>query len=260
MIISSPASLCLLILFCFITNLCTQNVSSAYLKSPNLLRIGMRNKFQNDKILITDRSLGAVLPSEGVLFPAGQFLHRVKHYTKQDDNEDSPVTKFEKKASADVKTGGFRKVKEYFVVPDETLFKGDIGFILIGCQVLGLIDVLNNPSFWMNGGFFQPIYSNGSESTLGTLVFRVSVIGLCWILSALKNDGYSFGATVDDKTSIKCALTIFVDFASLRIIIGLLMATLMHSPVDTIELLREAWMALLCILTFRVLYSQFFRM
>ena len=65
---------------------------------------------------------------------------------------------------------------------DANLLTGDIIAVVVACQLIGLIDVLNDATFWEKGGFAQSIPA--VPSTLGTFVQRVSSGCVCWILSS----------------------------------------------------------------------------
>ena len=148
--------------------------------------------------------------------------------------------------------------KDLFIIEEPRLLVGDIVSMLLTCQLLGLVDVLNTPEFWMNGGFVQPVdLSPNGLSTLSTLVRRDSMMSISWILSAIKNNAYFLGTVVDDITAIKCSLTIFTDYCSLLIIFALSIAFATNAPVDAVEILRQSYFTLLILCTFRVIYGRF---
>lgn len=148
--------------------------------------------------------------------------------------------------------------KDLFFIEEPKLLVGDLISMLLTCQLLGLLDILNKPEFWMNGGFAQPIdLSLEGVSTLGTLVKRDSIMSISWVLSAIKNQGYSISAVIDDMTAVKCALTIFTDYCSLLIIFTLTIAFTMSAPVDAFEILRQSYFTILMLGAFRVVYGRF---
>jgi len=146
--------------------------------------------------------------------------------------------------------------RDLLYVSEPRILAGDICSILIAGQLIGLVDVLQDSTFWDSGGFLQPISLHGI-TTLRTIVKRDSILSICWILAALKNNGYCYGAIVDYNTAIKCTFSIFTDFCSLLIISAFIMALSTQTPVDGWEILREAWFTILMMCTFRTLYSQF---
>ncbi len=147
--------------------------------------------------------------------------------------------------------------KDLFFIEEPKLLVGDLISMLLTCQLLGLIDILNKPEFWMSGGFAQPIDLSPEVSTLGTLVKRDSIMSISWVLSAIKNQGYSISAVIDDMTAVKCALTIFTDYCSLLIIFTLTIACTMSAPVDAVEILRQSYFTILMLGAFRVVYGRF---
>ena len=147
--------------------------------------------------------------------------------------------------------------QDKFFIQEPRLLVGDLVSILLSCQLLGLVDILDTPEFWTKGGFAQPIdLSPEGVSTLGTLVKRDSVMSIAWVLSSIKNNGYSIGTVIDDITAIKCALTIFIDFCSLLIIFALTFAFTSNAPVDAVEILRESYYTILVLGAFRVVFGR----
>jgi drug/metabolite transporter superfamily protein YnfA len=65
---------------------------------------------------------------------------------------------------------------------DPILVYADIFAVVIACQLMGLIDVLNDDTFWRNGGWFQPIVID-SSSTLPIFLRRVATDSVCYILT-----------------------------------------------------------------------------
>lgn len=146
-----------------------------------------------------------------------------------------------------------RFVADVLTVEEPRILVGDVISILLTAQLLGLADVLSDPSFWSDGGFLQPV---GMPSTLPTLVRRDSEMSIAWVLAALKNSGYSLSAVADDSSAIKCAVSIWVDYCSLRIVYALGTAFAAHVPVNGWDLMRQCWFTVLMLCTFRIIYSQ----
>ncbi len=140
-------------------------------------------------------------------------------------------------------------------VEDPRLLACDLLAILLACQLIGLSDVFLSSSFWNHGGFVQPV-TVSSFSTLPILMKRDSLLSICWITSSLYNKAYSHSALTDDVSVVKSVFSIFTDFCSLMIISSLLMAISSHAMVDTFELLRELWFAVLVVGTLRFAYSR----
>lgn len=89
---------------------------------------------------------------------------------------------------------------------DGGLLTGDLVAILVACQLIGLIDVLNDDSFWAKGGFAQPVPT--MPTTLGTFVQRTSTGSICWIMASL---------TGSNKASISSTSRIAGVFALLQL-------------------------------------------
>jgi len=98
-----------------------------------------------------------------------------------------------------------------FVVADSSLLAIDLVAILVSCEILGIIDDVT-ANGWQT--FLNPVTLN-SFATLPLLIRRVSILSITWIVSSLKNKGYSLDATKDETTVIKTVLRSFVEFSLL---------------------------------------------
>jgi len=65
---------------------------------------------------------------------------------------------------------------------DPGLWISDFFALIIASQLIGLLDVVNNPEFIENGGWFQPIPA--VPSTLDDLIQRISSFGILWAISS----------------------------------------------------------------------------
>jgi len=149
------------------------------------------------------------------------------------------------------------KTNDMFVIEEPRLLAGDMVSVLLTCQLLGLVDVLNTPEFWLSGGFAQPVgLMPEGVSTLGTLVKRDSLMSIAWLLSSIKNRAYTISTVIDDLTAIKCAFTIFIDYCSFLIIFAFGASFMAKSPIDGVEILRQSYFTILMLCTFRVLYGR----
>mmetsp|Transcript_16971 Transcript_16971/g.19618 ORF Transcript_16971/g.19618 Transcript_16971/m.19618 type:complete len:181 (-) Transcript_16971:374-916(-) len=86
------------------------------------------------------------------------------------------------------------KTNDIFVIEEPRLLAGDMVSVLLTCQLLGLVDVLNTPEFWLSGGFAQPVgLMPEGVSTLGTLVKRGWFDEYCMVVIIYKKQGiYNF--------------------------------------------------------------------
>lgn len=71
---------------------------------------------------------------------------------------------------------------------DITILSADIFGVAMACQLLGLADVLNDTSFWLNGGWIQPIPA--IPPSLSILVQRISLNLLLLGAAAWIGQGY----------------------------------------------------------------------
>jgi hypothetical protein len=141
------------------------------------------------------------------------------------------------------------KNRDIFYVPEPRLLVCDLFAILVACEIVGLLDDLA-----MDGiqSFTEPITFD-SFSNLPVLIKRDSLLSISWILSSLKNDGFSAEAIADEMSVIKSVFASFVDFCSLVIIYSLCSSFLTHQAVDGNNLLRQVSMCLMVLLPFRLI-------
>lgn len=144
-------------------------------------------------------------------------------------------------------------------IPDPRLFAGDLLFLLIINFLLQIASEVSTTEFWLNGGFHQPITM---PTTLLGVMVRDSKMSIAWTLSALWNRSYSYSSVSDDKTAIKVALQVWVDYCSLRILLELGASIgFTHSMIDIWSLGMEIWYTAIIMAFFRWAYSRmsFFR-
>ena len=142
-----------------------------------------------------------------------------------------------------------------FYIDEPRLLAVDLLAMLVTTQLLILTEIILQPSFWEGGGFNQAV-SFSSFSSMGFFVRRDCLLSICWICSGVYNRGYDYAAFVNDLASVKLSLKIFLDFSSLLIIAKLILAGLGRMPVDGFEILREAWIVVIVLTTFRFAYSR----
>jgi hypothetical protein len=131
----------------------------------------------------------------------------------------------------------------------------DVVSIALASQLLGLADVLNDPTFWQQGGWFQPISPADSTSTLPTLVQRDSILTICWVLSALGWKGYSDSDEAELDTSVR----IGVSFIVLRLALGFALPLVGLADFDVWDSIRQCYFAIILVGSFRFIYSQYIR-
>ena len=140
-------------------------------------------------------------------------------------------------------------------IPDSQLLAGDLLFILVINFLLQIANEVSEPSFWLSGGFSQPVTM---PVTLLGVVVRDSKMSISWVLSALWNRGYSSSSVADDETAVKKTLQIWIDYFSIRIIMELGLSLLItHSAVGGWLLFREVWYTALVMTFFRICYGRY---
>lgn len=140
-------------------------------------------------------------------------------------------------------------------IPDSQLLAGDLLFILVINFLLQIANEVSEPSFWLSGGFSQPVTM---PVTLLGVVVRDSKMSISWVLSALWNRGYSSSSVADDETAAKKTLQIWIDYFSIRIIMELGTSLLItHSAVGGWLLFREVWYTALVMTFFRICYGRY---
>ena len=147
---------------------------------------------------------------------------------------------------------------DFFHLEQPSLLACDICGIVIASQLMGLLDVLNDPSFSSNGGWAQPVPA--VPSTLGELIQRFSILSFSWIAVALAR-GNAFDSKVNEtpEVAVKTTLRIWVDFCMLQILLGVAIPYTTGVDIDFGEILRRCYFTGLAIPTFRFLFVQYIR-
>ena len=143
----------------------------------------------------------------------------------------------------------------------------DIVAIILASQLIGLLDIINDPDFIQAGGWFQPLPT--MPTTLNTLVQRIATLCFTWILSTvvtlniiINNESTQTKQQLQEQSIwTKHEWIILTIFTLLRVIIGLT-STSVESTTTTnviiIESLRDSYFAGLFTLTLRFLYNKYF--
>jgi hypothetical protein len=71
----------------------------------------------------------------------------------------------------------------------------DLLAIAVAMQLLGLTNVLNDPTFWSRGGWLQPVTSTGISNTLPVVVQRFCIVGISWLSAAFGGKGLALEST-----------------------------------------------------------------
>ena len=156
---------------------------------------------------------------------------------------------------------------------DPELLLADFFAIFLACQLMGLLDVVNDPSFEQAGGWLQPI--TAMPATLGILVQRVATLGILWIVSTTVTASSISSISVGDGDKTDVAFLTAREwqplavFAILRIGLEFASTTLLLSSSSSLEVLlgstdwivtslRDAYFAALFIVSLRFLYKTYF--
>lgn len=173
--------------------------------------------------------------------------------SKNNDNDDDYDNQIIVPRRPDQNLPGF--LDTLFDVPDPQLLAGDLLFLLVINFLLQIANEVGDPSFWLSGGFSQPITM---PVTLLAVVVRDSKMSISWVLSALWNRGYSSASVADDETAAKKTFQIWIDYCSIRILMELGLSLLFtHSVVGGWLLFREVWYSALVMTFFRICYGRY---
>jgi hypothetical protein len=82
---------------------------------------------------------------------------------------------------------------------DPTLLVPDLLGVAVACELLGLLDAVNEPSFLQNGGWLQS--AGGVPTTLPLLISRFSTNSVFWIASCFAISKYTSGKENDGVIS-----------------------------------------------------------
>ena len=143
-------------------------------------------------------------------------------------------------------------------IEDSGLLTADLFAIVIASQLIGLLDIVNDPEWIKNGGWFQPIST--TPKTLDVLVQRISTLSVTWLLASLvRADSFSYSAIANDEDSIQTALKIVLNFTVLRLIFAFVLAGATNGDLQLAQVLRECYFVALAVPGLRFLYGQYFR-
>ncbi len=134
-------------------------------------------------------------------------------------------------------------------IPDARLLAGDLLFLLKINFLLQIANEVSDSDFWLNGGFGQPVMM---PTSLLAVIVRDSKMSISWVLAAIWSRSYSSSSVSDDKTAIKVALQVWVDYCSLRILLELGESFLFtHSSISMGMIAREVWYTAIVMSFFR---------
>jgi len=104
----------------------------------------------------------------------------------------------------------------------------DLLALAVACQLLGLLDALNDPEFFVKGGWFQPIPA--APPSLPTLASRFAVNAVAWIVASLAATARASSEILPVSTSedepdsavvgLRSLPSTFLAFFALRLLFG----------------------------------------
>lgn len=146
--------------------------------------------------------------------------------------------------------------QDFITVEEPRLVVLDLVSIALAAQFLGLMDVLQDATFWQKGGFLQPIPL--APSTLPIYVQRESILSICWVLSGLAWRGYQTEAALSDpEATVKLTVRIATIFVVLRVALAGIVVWSTGTNIDAFDIFRQCYVSILTAGSFRFLYSQF---
>jgi hypothetical protein len=153
-----------------------------------------------------------------------------------------------------------------FVHVDPGLLVTDTIAIVLASQLIGLLDIINDPDFIQAGGWFQPLPT--MPTTLNELVQRMATLCFTWILSTVfivktisKNDSSYKPSKQPQLFWTKLEWFTLTLFTILRVAIGLVgLSTTGEATTDVIiiESLRDCYFVGLFTLSLRFIYNKYF--
>jgi hypothetical protein len=148
-------------------------------------------------------------------------------------------------------------------IEDPSLIVVDLFAIAIACQLLGLLDAVNDPVWIAKGGWAQPLEA---PKTLGVLVQRFSTISVSWISVGLLLNGYqtspSSSSPAESQVSFfQHLFRIWACFVvvMLAVDVGFSEILFQRGEFHLTQIARQSYFVGLTIPAFRFLDGQYFR-
>lgn len=239
--------------------ICRINLSACFVPSHDWLRLSHPNCKPDPSI--TDLSLERLELSKKA-DTGYQGSDRPENISKEDHEDD---TGLKPTTTRQIDGGNNRESPPFF---DTGLLVADLLAITLACQLIGLLDVINDPDFTRSGGWLQPIPS--VPSTLAMLLQRITFLSSLWVGSvvvatttvrtslATKNGG----RRNDDAPSLsgETILQTLLLFGVFRLAMGIALGhptSFFESP-DWAGILRDIYIVGLFVSSMRFFYRQYF--
>jgi hypothetical protein len=191
------------------------------------------------------------------------------HYFSQEDypEESANLTTHQDDANEDDAVKEIENTTSILASLDPGLGVADLFAIILASQLIGLLDIVNNPEFIKQGGWMQPIPT--VPSTLGTLLQRISSLAVSWIFSVFLTISMATTSIAASMTGKKMKggeqdgasrqweypTETFLIFCVFRVAQGFIS---MIEPNDLFVTFRDCYVVGLVTLTMRYFYRQYF--
>lgn len=136
-----------------------------------------------------------------------------------------------------------------FRIPEPRLLAVDVISVAIAVHLMAFADVMSDPL-----QFAPP-----NPSPLPALMERDSILTVCWILSALRVNGYKQETVSSDVAVVKSTAKITAGFAALRILLGLGVAHFATATPDAWEIVRQCYVTAITVGALRFFYGKYNR-
>jgi hypothetical protein len=162
------------------------------------------------------------------------------------------------------------QIKMDFVLYTPQVLATDILALLISCELLGLLDILRDPAFLDSGGWWQPVTT---PSTLSTLLQRFSVNAAVYVTSAVvvqdstRRQG-KIGKHQDQEDVVISALWTAAVFSLLRVLLDVAILitattavqwTTFSVSTSLLQVVRDCYVVSLSTVAGRYIYHQLYR-
>lgn len=131
----------------------------------------------------------------------------------------------------------------------------DMFAILVACQLIGLLEILNDPEFGRNKGWLQPIPA--VPSTLGFLVQRIVLFSSLWFPLSLVRTFKNQKSNASGDGWIGPVLQTITYFSVIRVAIAVVSSLTLSGEIHWFEALRDAYVMGLGVVSFRFLYDRY---
>jgi len=148
-------------------------------------------------------------------------------------------------------------LETYIEIGEPRILLLDLVVVAIACELLGLLDVLNDPIFWQKGGLSQSVPV--VPSTLGILITRFSGLSVAWLLAGSSWRGFQQASIATDEALIWRTALMCATFITFRVGLEYLVSVFGADPVNFVDLARQCYFSVILLYTGRFIYSRYNR-